>query len=234
MKGMTKLENVNLKLWPVNVTEIQNKTKQKQRINKSCRNYRMVAEGGVNVSNRTTTQNAFLLAGWDAAWLINHWIKPIRSSKLLSWILFYQQFLYIGSFLVGINVYSVHSYILYPFLKFFFHTALFLIFQACFFQVPGQPAKAFTTTQESMYTLTMAASFFIQSGWPNTSLEALLVVVVSPHHCLQAHLWGCRVTAYLWLTSILSWSIHEPVLCSFPPTIRLCRAHSTPLHSMTQ
>ena len=34
----------------------------------------------------TTAWSTFLLARWNIAWLINHWIKPMRTSDLLSWI----------------------------------------------------------------------------------------------------------------------------------------------------
>ena len=36
----------------------------------------------------TAVLSSFQLARWDAAWLMNHWIKPIRSLSLFSWILF--------------------------------------------------------------------------------------------------------------------------------------------------
>ena len=39
-----------------------------------------------NLPYYTTAWSTFLLARWNIAWVINHWIKPMRTSDLLSWI----------------------------------------------------------------------------------------------------------------------------------------------------
>ena len=56
----------------------------------------------------TAPRSYFLFARWDTARFMNHWIKPIRSLNLLSWILFFNSSVLQGCLEKGANEVKVY------------------------------------------------------------------------------------------------------------------------------